>query len=84
MNSKPKNFIRRLLQKSTRHELIQLFPLLVAGIHKEIRGRKLIVIPDCNWKSFAEEIIKNARNTDITPTSYYQYHYWESIVRKIL
>ena len=54
------------------------------GIHKDICGRKLIVVPDNTWKDFAEAIVKNADNVEITPASYYDYYYWGSIVKKIL
>ena len=54
-----------------------------AGIHKNICGNKLIVVPDNDWKSFAEAIIKNTDNSEITPPSYYEYYYWGNIVKKI-
>jgi glycosyltransferase involved in cell wall biosynthesis len=54
------------------------------GIHRDICGKKLIVVTDSKWKDFAEAIIKNADNTEITPSSYYDYYYWGSIVKKIL
>jgi glycosyltransferase involved in cell wall biosynthesis len=54
------------------------------GIHKDICGKKLIVVPDDNWGVFADEIIKNADNVEITSNSYYQYYYWGNIVSKIL
>jgi len=53
------------------------------GIHKNICGRKLIVVPDNNWKHFAQAIVTNADNGDITPASYYDYYYWGNIVKKI-
>ena len=53
------------------------------GIHKNICGRKLIVVPDNNWKHFAQAIVTNADNGDVTPASYYDYYYWGNIVKKI-
>jgi len=53
------------------------------GIHRDICGQKLIVVPDDHWNDFAEAIIANAGNTDVTPASYYDYYYWGSIVKKI-
>jgi glycosyltransferase involved in cell wall biosynthesis len=55
-----------------------------AGIHKDICGKKLIIIPDNHWKFFAEAVIENADRYEITPTAYYDYYYWGSIVKKIL
>lgn len=54
------------------------------GIHKNICGNKLIVVPDDNWRVFAEAILKNADTVEITPASYYQYYSWGNIVKKIL
>ena len=54
-----------------------------AGIHKNICGNKLIVVPDNDWKSFAEAIIDNADKYEITPPSYYEYYYWGNIVKKV-
>ena len=54
------------------------------GIHRDICGEKLVVVPDNSWNNFARAIIKNANNVEITPSSYYDYYYWGSIVKKIL
>jgi glycosyltransferase involved in cell wall biosynthesis len=54
------------------------------GIHRDICGKKLIVVPDDHWNDFAEAIIANAGNEDVTPASYYGYYYWGNIVKKIL
>jgi glycosyltransferase involved in cell wall biosynthesis len=54
------------------------------GIHRDICGKKLVVVPDNAWSDFVQEIIKNADNRDITPASYYDYYYWGSIIKKIL
>jgi glycosyltransferase involved in cell wall biosynthesis len=55
-----------------------------AGIHRDICGKKLIVVPDNDWSAFAKAIIENINNNEITPSSYYQYYYWGSIVRKVV
>jgi len=55
-----------------------------AGIHREICGNKLVVVPDNDWTAFSEAIIQNANNSEITPQSYYEYYYWGSIVKKVL
>jgi len=54
------------------------------GIYRNICGKKLIVVPDNDWKSFAEVIIENAAVNQITPATYYEYYYWGNIVKKIL
>jgi len=54
------------------------------GIHKDICGKKLIVVPDNNWDDFANAILKNANENEITPRSYYEYYYWGGIVKKLI
>jgi len=44
----------------------------------------LVVVPDNNWNDFAEAIINNSNKYEITPTAYYEYYYWGSIVKKIV
>ena len=53
------------------------------GIHRNICGKKLIIVPDNDWGSFTEAIIENADNREITPTPYYEYYYWGNIVKKV-
>jgi glycosyltransferase involved in cell wall biosynthesis len=55
-----------------------------AGIHRNICGKKLVVVHDNNWNVFTEAIINNADNDEMTPASYYEYYYWGSIVKKII
>jgi polysaccharide biosynthesis protein PslH len=54
------------------------------GIHRDICRKKLVVVPDNKWNEFAEAIVNNTDNVEITPTSYYEYYYWGSIVKKVL
>jgi len=54
------------------------------GIHRDICGKKLVVVPDNGWNDFAQAVINNAAKVEITPPSYYEYYYWGSIVKKIL
>ena len=54
------------------------------AIHREICGKKLVVIPDNAWSDFALAIIKNVDSAGITPAAYYEHYYWGSIVKKIL
>ena len=53
------------------------------GIHKDICGKKLVVVPDNSWNDFAAAIISNADHVEVTPGSYYEYYYWGSIVKKV-
>ncbi len=55
-----------------------------AGIHRNICGKKLVVVSDNDWPGFAKAIIRNADKYEITPASYYEYYYWGSIVKKII
>jgi glycosyltransferase involved in cell wall biosynthesis len=54
------------------------------GIHRNICGKKLIVVPDNSWADFAHSIFTNADQYEITPSAYYDYYYWGSIVKKIV
>ena len=54
------------------------------GIHRDICGKKLVVLPDNSWNDFARAIVANAGNSDVTPGSYYDFYYWGNIVKKIL
>jgi hypothetical protein len=54
------------------------------GIHRNICGKKLIIVADNRWNAFAEAIIDNSDNNEITPASYYEYYYWGSIVKKVI
>jgi glycosyltransferase involved in cell wall biosynthesis len=53
------------------------------GIHRDICGKKLIVVPDNSWTDFAKAIPENANENEITPPSYYEYYYWGNIVKKL-
>jgi len=54
------------------------------GIHRDICGKKLVIVPDNSWNDFAQAIVNNAGKVEITPASYYEYYYWGNIVKKIL
>jgi len=55
-----------------------------AGIHREICGNKLLVLPDNDWVAFARAIMTHADTKEITPAAYYEYYYWGNIVEKII
>jgi glycosyltransferase involved in cell wall biosynthesis len=54
------------------------------GILRNICGKKLVVAPDNSWNEFARAIVTNSDHYEITPSAYYDYYYWGSIVRKII
>lgn len=54
-----------------------------AGIEKDICGKKLVVVSDNDWKSFARAVLDNADKNEQTPTAYYDHYYWGNIVKKI-
>ena len=53
------------------------------GIHRNICGEKLIVVPDDNWDAFTNAIIENVHKKEPTPPAFYNYYYWGNIVKKI-
>lgn len=53
------------------------------GIAKNICGNKLVVVPDDDWEAFTDAIRQNANSYSTTPSAYYEYYYWESVVKKI-
>lgn len=53
------------------------------GIHPEVCGDKLVIVPDNDWKQFAEAVISNQSANTATPPSYYNYYYWGSIIGRI-
>ena len=55
-----------------------------AGIEKSICGKKLIVVPDNNWNSFAKAIIENVNQNEITPATYYSHYYWGNIMKSVV
>ncbi len=53
------------------------------GMDKTICGEKLIIVPDNNWKGFADAIIANKDFVIETPQEYYNTYYWQKIIRRI-
>jgi len=54
------------------------------GIEKKICGEKLIIVPDNDWKEFADATIKYANKSSITPAIYYKHYYWRNIAGKVV
>ena len=53
------------------------------GIIKNICGEKLSIIPDNDWKAFSNAIISNADKILETPQAYYDYYYWEKVIKNM-
>jgi hypothetical protein len=54
-----------------------------AGINLSVCGEKIKIVPDNDAPAFAGTIINSAKETTITPGSYYQYYYWGNIVKRL-
>lgn len=54
-----------------------------AGIDTAAAGDKLKIVPDNDWNQFANAILTTKSIHTPTPEAYYQYYYWENIIRKI-
>ncbi len=54
-----------------------------AGIHRDICGEKLVVVPDNSWQQFADAIIRNKSHELPAPSAYYQHYYWGEIINRI-
>ncbi|MEP6684416.1 MAG: glycosyltransferase family 4 protein [Parafilimonas sp.] len=54
-----------------------------AGIEISVCGEKIKIVADNNSNAFASEIINLKNASGHTPSSYYNYYYWENIVKKI-
>jgi polysaccharide biosynthesis protein PslH len=55
-----------------------------AGIHREVCGEKLVVVPNDQWAKFADAVIRSADKKQSTPDSYYQTYYWGNIAKKAI
>lgn len=55
-----------------------------AGIEKSASGEKLVVVPDNDWKQFAEAVIVASKQTTSTPVEFYENYHWEKIITKLV
>ncbi len=53
-----------------------------AGIERETCGKKLLVVPDNDWKGFAKTVTENSIISIPTPAIYYKTYYWGEIVKR--
>jgi glycosyltransferase involved in cell wall biosynthesis len=54
------------------------------GIHRDICGEKLVIVPDNSWQVFADAIIQNKSHELPAPAAYYRQYYWGNVVKKVL
>lgn len=54
------------------------------GINYEVCGDKLIVIPENNWKVFAEEVLNEFSNQKLTPDTFFEYYNWDNIADNVI
>ncbi len=52
------------------------------GIKKEVCGDKLKIVPGSEWKKFGDLIISSSEEYHQTPVEFFEYYYWENIIRK--
>ncbi|MBI5858614.1 MAG: glycosyltransferase family 4 protein [Sphingobacteriales bacterium] len=56
-----------------------------AGVDKNVCGDKLIILPDNDWRGFANAIIETTNKVyAATPDQYYQLYAWENIIPRIV
>ncbi len=53
------------------------------GINKAVCNNKLVLVPDNDWKRFAEAIVENKGTNTVTPELYYEYYCWDNIIKRV-
>lgn len=54
------------------------------GLLKEVCGDKLHVVHEGEWKRFSDLVILSSQRNDQTPESFFEYYYWENIIRRVV
>ena len=54
------------------------------GVNADYCNGKLSIVPDNDWKSFSDEVVRLSNFNIDTPVSFYQEFYWGSIVKRLL
>lgn len=54
------------------------------GILKEVCGDKIIIVTDNDWEEFSRAINRNVDKPAITPPEYYNYYYWENVIKNMM
>ena len=51
------------------------------GLDTDLCGRKLIIVKDHDWKTFAKAVIEQSNVEQETPPQYYSYYYYPNVVK---
>jgi polysaccharide biosynthesis protein PslH len=54
------------------------------GIKKEVCEDKLRIVNEGEWQKFTDLIISSSNDDHQTPAKFFEYYYWENIIRKAL
>jgi len=54
------------------------------GIKRDVCGNKLQVVGEGEWNKFGNLIISASSENYHTPFKFYEYYYWENIIKKVL
>jgi len=54
------------------------------GLKSEVCGSKLKVVKEGEWKIFSELAIQSANESIHTPADFFDYYYWESIIKRVI
>lgn len=57
-------------------------PLGALGLNANASGEKLKVVEEGMWQQFAEEVVNGASRKIDTPKEFFEYYYWENIIRR--
>jgi glycosyltransferase involved in cell wall biosynthesis len=54
------------------------------GIKKEVCENKLRIVSEGEWQKFGDLIVSSSNDHHQTPAKFFEYYYWENIIRKAL
>ncbi len=54
-----------------------------AGINLTACGNKLVIVNDDDANAFVKAVLQQAHQSIKTPITYYEYYYWQNIVKRI-
>ena len=53
------------------------------GINTSVCGNKIAIVKDDDWQELAKKIIENVKEFHETPLEYYNFYYWQSIIKHL-
>lgn len=53
------------------------------GIKEDVCGNKLHILKQGEWEKFSELIVSNVITASQIPDSFFEYYYWENIIRRV-